>query len=76
MLVFVPVIISVMPNMELNFKTAFIPITNIALAIKELLKGTSQIDILITIISSSLLIAAALLSFCIYWFNREKVLFR
>ncbi|WP_105254242.1 ABC transporter permease [Pseudoalteromonas sp. T1lg75] len=76
MLVFIPVMISVMPNMELTYKTAFIPVTNVALAIKELLKGTSEIGILAVIVGSSILLAVGLLAFCVRWFNQEKVLFR
>ncbi len=34
-LVFIPIIVAIMPNMELTAKTALIPITNICLAIKE-----------------------------------------
>lgn len=40
MLAFMPLLVAMMPNMELTYKTAMIPITNVALAIKDLLKGT------------------------------------
>ena len=49
---------------------------NVALAIKELIKGTMDYMALIPIFLSTTAIAGLLIAFCIYWFNREKVLFR
>jgi sodium transport system permease protein len=74
--VFFPIIISLMPNMELNAKTAFIPVTNVALAIKEIVKGTVDYTMLGLIFIATVLIAGSLLAFCVKWFNREDVLFR
>ncbi|MBB1384086.1 ABC transporter permease [Pseudoalteromonas sp. SG45-5] len=71
-----PIIISVLPNMELTAKTAFIPVTNVALAIKDIIKGTVDYTFVGLIFLATVLIAGVLLAFCIKWFNREDVLFR
>ena len=76
MVVFFPIIISIMPNMELTAKTAFIPVTNVALAIKEIVKGTVDYTFIGLIFLATAIIAGALLAFCVKWFNREDVLFR
>lgn len=76
MLVFVPIVVSVLPNMTLNAKTAWIPITNVALAIKEIVKGTVDYQAVGMIFLASILLAAALLACCVRWFSREEVLFR
>lgn len=74
--VIVPVIIALMPGIELKGIYAWIPLTNVALAIKELVKGTMDYFQLLAIFGSSVILAGALLYFCIYWFSKEKVLFR
>lgn len=74
--VFVPILIALLPNIELKGVWAWIPLTNVALAIKELVKGTMDYVQLVGIFGSSLLLAGALLAFCVYWFKQEKVLFR
>ncbi|TMO90527.1 sodium ABC transporter permease, partial [Pseudoalteromonas ruthenica] len=65
-----------LPNMALNAKTAWIPITNVALAIKEIVKGTVDYQAVGMIFLASILLAAALLACCVRWFSREEVLFR
>jgi sodium transport system permease protein len=60
----------------LNWFTAMVPVMNISLAIKELLKGTMNYLILAGILGSTFLIAGALLAFTTWWFGREAVLFR
>lgn len=75
-IIFVPLAISMMPNMELTFRTSLIPIVNISLAIQELLKGTVDYSFVYTIILSTVCIAVITLLFCISWFKKEKVLFR
>ena len=75
-LTFFPLAISMMPNMELNLKTALIPIVNISLAIRELLKGTVEYNHVYLIIGSTSIIAMISILFCIKWFNKEEVLFR
>jgi len=74
--VFVPVIVTLIPGIELKGIWAWIPLTNVALAIKELVKGTMDYVQLVGIFGSSVLLAGLLLAFCVYWFKQEKVLFR
>lgn len=75
-LVIVPLMVAMAPGMELNASTALIPLTNIALAIKELLKGTADYGLLALIFASTTALAGALIAFCVHWFQQEKVLFR
>ncbi|GLR69658.1 ABC transporter permease [Agaribacter marinus] len=75
-IVIVPVMIALMPGIELKGIYAWIPLTNVALAIKELIKGTMDYFQLLGIFGSSVLLAGLLIAFCVNWFNREKVLFR
>ena len=75
-LVIVPVILAMLPGVELKGGWAWVPLTNVALAIKELIKGTMDYFQLFAIFGSTAVIAGGLIYFCIFWFNREKVLFR
>lgn len=74
--VVLPVIIAAVPGIELKGAWAWVPLTNVALAIKELIKGTMDYVQLFAIFGSSVIIAGALIMFCVYWFKQEKVLFR
>jgi sodium transport system permease protein len=72
----VPAALAMLPGVELNWFWALVPVTNVSLAMKELLKGTMDYTMLLAIFASSTLIAGGLLFFCAKWFNRESVLFR
>lgn len=74
--VIVPVVLAALPGIDLEGGWAWVPLTNVALAIKELIKGTMDYVALIAIFGSSVAIAGALLAFCVYWSKQEKVLFR
>ena len=76
MLLLVPIIIAMLPGVELNWLWAAVPITNVSLAMKELVKGTMDYRMFIVILLSSTAIAALLLAWCSRWFRREDVLFR
>lgn len=76
MLVILPAFLAMLPGVELDWTTALIPITNISLAIKELIKGTMDHSMLIAILGSSTVLAGALLAASTWWFGREDVLFR
>ena len=71
-----PALLAMLPGVELNWKWGLVPVTNIALAIKELLKGTIEYSALLAILGSTTVIAGVLLFFCTKWFQRESVLFR
>ncbi|MFC1781691.1 ABC transporter permease [Planctomycetota bacterium] len=75
-LAIIPAIIAILPIVKLDWYWAMVPVTNISLAIKELIKGTMNYYMLIAILGSSFIIAGAFLFFCTKWFEREAVLFR
>ena len=52
------------------------PITNIALAVKEIVKGTLLWSDFAVVFLSTTLVAGLLLWFCTWWCKREAVLFR
>ncbi len=76
MVVIVPVLLGILPGIELNARTALVPILNVSLATKDVISGT--IDPLHLAISYASLFALAGLSlwFCVKWFSREETLFR
>ncbi|WP_306521523.1 ABC transporter permease [Rheinheimera sp.] len=76
MVVFMPLVVAILPGVELNWKTAMVPVLNVALSIKELVKGTIDYLLLAAVLGSTLLIAAGAIAFCVSWFQKEKVLFR
>jgi sodium transport system permease protein len=75
-LTIIPIIIALLPGIELKGVYAWIPLTNVALAMKELVKGTMDYMALIPIFASTSIIAGLLIAFSVFWFKREKVLFR
>ncbi|MCU7554865.1 ABC transporter permease subunit [Alteromonas sp. ASW11-19] len=76
MVMIFPIILAMMPGIELKGVWVWVPLTNVALAMKELVKGTMDYVALLGIFGSTALIAGILLAFSVHWFNREKVLFR
>ncbi|MDX3773874.1 ABC transporter permease [Chromatiaceae bacterium AAb-1] len=75
-LIFIPLVAAMMPGVELTGKTAVIPVMNVALAIKELIKGTADSGLLLLIFASTVVLAGVFITFCVRWFQQEKVLFR
>ena len=71
-----PTLVALLPGVELNWKWAMVPLTNVSLAMKELVKGTMDYSMFSVILLSTTLTAGALLALCRWWFNREQVLFR
>ena len=76
MLGFVPVMMAMLPGIELKGTWAYVPVTNVALAIKEILKGTIEYSAMFGIFISSLVFAVIAVGFCVHWFKKESVLFR
>jgi len=74
--IFIPLVIALLPGVELTLKTALIPLTNVSLVIKELVKGTIDYSLLGVVLGSSALLAGVLMFYCTRWFQRESVLFR
>lgn len=75
-IVLMPLVISILPGIELSWKLALVPVLNVALGIKELVKGTIDYSLLGLILLSTVALAGVMITFCISWFQREKVLFR
>ena len=71
-----PTLVALLPGVELNWRWAMVPLTNVALAMKELVKGTMDYRMFSVILLSTTLTAGLLLALCRWWFNREQVLFR
>ena len=76
MFAFLPVLLALAPGVKLDWVWASVPLTNVALAIKEIFKGTIEYDMLAVILLSTTLVAGGLLYLCQWWFQREQVLFR
>lgn len=74
--VILPTLVAMLPGVSLTWGWAMVPLTNVALAMKELIKGTMEYRMLWAILLSSTVSAGALLALCRWWFNREQVLFR
>lgn len=71
-----PAVIGTLPGIELNYKTALIPITNVALATKDVLAGSIEPILLAEVYLSLFILAGLSLWFCVKWFHREETLFR
>lgn len=76
MVIIIPVMAALVPGIELNWITAMVPITNMTLAMKELIKGTIDYTYVAAIFGSTFVLALLALWFAVHWFNREEVLFR
>jgi sodium transport system permease protein len=74
--IIIPVVVGLMPGVELNLTTALVPILNVSLATKEVIAGTVDPLQLTLVYVSLFALAAASLWFCVTWFNKEEVLFR
>ncbi|MFQ5638101.1 MAG: ABC transporter permease subunit [bacterium] len=75
-IVILPVLVGLLPGMELNAKTALIPILNISLATKEVLAGTIHTGLLIEVYVSLFILAGLSLFGCSKMFERESAIFR
>ena len=70
--VILPTVVAMLPGVELNWIWAMVPLTNVSLAMKELVKGTMDYRMFGVILLSTTVIAGALLALCRWWFNRES----
>lgn len=75
-LVIVPLVLALLPGVTLDSGWAWVPLTNVALAMKELFKGTMDYYALFSIFASTSAVAVAFIAFCVFWFKKERVLFR
>ena len=74
--IIVPVLLGLLPGIELDAKTALIPILNVSLATKEIIAGTIRPVFLAETYISSIILAGLSLYGCTKWFERENTLFR
>ena len=74
--IIVPVFIALLPGIELNAKTALIPILNVSLAAKEIISGTIAPGLLAEVYVSLVVLAGVSIYGCSRWFDREKTMFR
>lgn len=66
-IVLIPAFISMLPGVELNTKTVFIPVLNVALAIKDIFSGTLDYQ-MYTLVIFSLIVFAGIS----VWFSKNK----
>ena len=71
-LIILPAMVGMIPGIELNWKTALIPIINISL----IFAGTVSAELFFEVFVSMFFLAAIGLVFTRWWFNREEVIFR
>ncbi len=71
-----PAIIGALPGVELNWKTALVPILNTSLVSKEVIGGTYHWTTMLMVFGMTCVYAAIALGAAIHMFNREDVLFR
>ncbi len=74
MAVTLPAMVTMLPTIELNAWTAFVPIINIALLIKSVLVGEARAELVFLALASSAIYAALALSLAVRVFQREQVL--
>lgn len=75
-LIIIPAFIGLMPGMELNAKTALIPILNVSLATKAIIAGNATALLLVEVYASLMLLALISLLVCTRLFEREDTIFR
>lgn len=75
-IVIMPAIIALLPGIELNTRTALIPILSTTLVCKELVGGSHPWGFITLIFFASCLYASVAIGIAVTLFNRESVLFR
>ncbi len=72
--IIIPAALALLPGIELNWKTALIPVLNIALATKEILSGTIQSGHYIAIVLSLVLLAILSVVLSYRQFSKEGMI--
>lgn len=70
------VIIVLMFGVEFKGGWVWVFLINVVLVMKELFKGIMDYFVLFGIFIFIVVIVGVFIVFCVYWFNKEKVLFR
>lgn len=74
--IIVPAALGLLPGVELDAVTAFIPVLNISLATKDILSGTITFPLLLEVYASLIALAGLSLYGCAKWFEHENTIFR
>ena len=74
--IFIPIIISLTPGINLDAVTALIPILNVSLATKDIIAGTMNSFHMFEVYISLLTYAGLSILWCVYSFNKEGTIFR
>jgi sodium transport system permease protein len=74
--VIMPVMMGMLPGVELNTRLALVPLVNVSLICKEMMAGTWHWPYILLIFGSTCVYAAAALAWAVWMFQREEVLFR
>jgi len=75
-LVIIPAMIALMPGVELNWQTVWIPILNIALATKEIIAGTIQYAHYLVVVGSLILLAILAVYLSLKQFSKETMVLK
>ncbi len=75
-LVIIPAMIALMPGVELNWQTVWIPVLNIALATKEIIAGTIQSAHYIVVVVSLIVLAIAAVFVSLKQFSKETMVLK
>lgn len=75
-IVIAPAIVGALPGIELNWKTALVPILNTSLVSKEIIGGSYPWLSIAAIFGMTSVYAAIAIAWAVRMFNREDVLFR
>jgi sodium transport system permease protein len=74
--IILPVLVGVMPGVDLDWVTAMIPVLNVSLATREIIAGTIKPLLLAEVYVSLFALASLSLWGCAKWFGREETIFR
>ena len=74
--IILPVMVGIMPGIELDPVTAVIPVLNVSLATKEIIAGTIKPLLLAEVYVTLIALASLSLWGCAKWFEREETIFR
>lgn len=74
--IILPVLVGIMPGVELDPVTAMIPVLNVSLATKEIIAGTIKPLLLAEVYLTLIALASLSLWGCAKWFGREETIFR
>lgn len=75
-IIIIPAMLAMIPGVELNWQTAFIPILNIALATKEIIAGTINMAQYAVIVLSLIALALAAAAFSYKQFSKESMVLK